>query len=130
MNRNYMVRNMSVSFVCKVDDVARSYIPNIFILTLSCDKATIKMDIHREVNIVDRGDNVEITISKTLPPYEDGKDFVARGYVITKREHDGAYKLLISLWGFLVIVETKDKSIVDTFSHMDEIFFKMSKRLP
>ncbi|HIP57421.1 MAG TPA: hypothetical protein EYH02_05075 [Ignisphaera aggregans] len=121
---------MSIKLRCKVVDVTRSYIPNIYILDLDCDRAYIKMDMHRLVMIVDKGDSTEINICKSLPVYEEGKDFLARGYVITKRElADGKhkYKVLISLWGFLIVLETNDPSIYSELNYMDEIYFHMKR---
>ena len=113
---------------CKITDMKPSYIPNIFILDLYCDKGSIRMDLHKSVTIVQKGDEVKITISKTLPTYEEGKDFLAKGFVITKREAENErFKILISLWGFLVVIETSDQEIVNNFNYMDEIFFLMKK---
>ncbi len=121
---------MVITLKCKVNDVTRSYIPNIFILDLNCDKAHIKMDMHKLVMIVDKGDTAEVNICKSLPPYEEGKDFLARGYVVTKRESSNSkyqYKILISLWGFLVVLETNDSAIFSEFNYMDEIYFHMKR---
>jgi len=121
---------MTVRLKCKVVGVTRSYIPNIYILDLDCDRAYIKMDIHRLVMIVDEGDNTEINICKNLPVYEEGKDFLARGYVVTKRELANdkyRYKILISLWGFLIVLETNDASIYSELNYMDEVYFHMRR---
>ncbi len=106
---------------CVLSEVQRSYIPNIYLWTLNCGDVTIKMDIHRLVAPFRQGDSVEVEISKSLPEFTKGKDFAARGYVITKRSEDG-YKILISLWGFLVVVMTKDKKLFDEFEPMDEVY--------
>ena len=121
---------MTIKLRCKVANVMRSYIPNIYILDLDCDRAYIKMDIHRLVMIVDKEDNTEINICKSLPAYEEGKDFLARGYVVTKRELANSkyrYKILISLWGFLVVLETNDSSIYSELNYMDKIYFHMKR---
>jgi len=80
--------------------------------------------------IVDRGDSTEINICKRLPVYEEGKDFLARGYVVTKRELTNGkyrYKILISLWGFLTVLETNDSSIYSELNYMDEVYFHMKR---
>ncbi len=121
---------MVITLKCKVNDITRSYIPNIFILDLSCDKAHIKMDMHKLVMIINKGDAAEVNICKSLPAYEEGKDFLARGYVITKRESSNGeyrYKILISLWGFLVVLETNDSAIFSELNYMDEIYFHMKQ---
>jgi len=112
---------------CNIASVERSYIPNILIWELSCGDVSIKMDIHKLIAIFRKGDNVEVTISKTLPDYRKGEDIVARGYVITKRDEGDLHKLLISLWGFLVVVSSRDPKIFEEFNPVDEVFMKISR---
>ncbi len=121
---------MSLTLQCNVESLERSRLPNIFMLRMKCvDGIEITMDIHREVNVVDQGMNTEFTISKTLPQYRDGVDFVARGYVITKRESDEYVKVLISLWGFLVVLQVPHakSDLVEFLNPMDEIYVKISR---
>ncbi len=127
-------------FRCVLRKVEPSLIPNVYILHFDCENGIgIVMDIHREVKTVDEGDRVEITISKKIPPYEEGKDFLARGYVFAKKvskesvregdrqEEYEVYKLLISLWGFLVVLKSRDPSIHNLFDYMDEIYMHIKK---
>jgi len=112
---------------CTLDDVRRSYIPNIYIWSLSCGDVAIEMDIHRIVAIFRKGDKLEVEISETLPPFEKGKDFAAQGYVITKRSEGNTHKLLISLWGFLMVLRSSDEKKFAEFSPMDHIYVVIRK---
>jgi len=106
-----------------VRNLERSRIPNIYIATIDCgDNTKIIMDVHRRVKIFDIGDKLSITISTSIPQYEEGKDFLARGYVYSKKTIGDIKKLLISLWGFLVVIETKKDEIYNKFNYMDEIY--------
>ena len=112
---------------CVLKEVKRSYIPNIYLWELECENVRIEMDIHRLVAPFRKGDEVEVEIANQLPNFVKGRDFAARGYVITKRVEDDNYKVLISLWGFLVVIITKDKNVYDEFQPMDEIFMVIRK---
>jgi len=118
---------MDINLRCSVTGLSASRIPDIYIIDMSCGETTIQMDIHRSVNIVKQGDNIEVLISKNIPVYVEGKDFVAHGYVLSKRDRDGGARIYISLWGFLVIVDTKDANIADFFNYMDKVYIKLSK---
>ena len=108
---------------CILSEVERSYIPSIYLWTLKCENdLEIRMDIHRLVAPFKRGDEVEVEISRELPTFVKGRDFAARGYVITKRVEDDKYKVLISLWGFLVVVSSKRRDVYEEFEPMDEIY--------
>ena len=106
-----------------VRNLERSRIPSIYIATIDCGNDTrIIMDIHKRVKVFDIGDRLSITISTSIPQYEKSKDFLARGYVYSKKVVDNTKKLLISLWGFLVIIETKKDVIYNMFNYMDEVY--------
>ncbi|NPA96741.1 MAG: hypothetical protein GXO32_03975 [Crenarchaeota archaeon] len=113
---------------CTLSEVEKSYIPSIYLWTLKCDEETeIRMDIHRLVAPFKKGDKVEVEISKEMPHFVKGQDFAARGYVITKRIEDNKYRVLISLWGFLVVIESSSRSVFDEFEPMDEIYMVIRK---
>ncbi len=116
-----------MKLTCTLDEVTRSYIPGIYIWDLTCGDVKIKMDIHRMVALFRKGDKIEVEISKDLPPFEKGKDFAAHGYVVTKRREDDVSKVLISLWGFLVILQTSNEELLREFNPMDRVYMVMRR---
>lgn len=118
---------MSVELKCSVSDVEDSYIPGVKIITMQCDRGQIKMDIHRDLNPVEKGGTINVGIYKYKPDYVKGVDFVAHGYVVTKRRQDGITKIYISLWGYIVIISTSDDTIESMFGPMDKVYIKLWK---
>jgi hypothetical protein len=118
---------MSLVLRCSVVNVEDSRIFGVKILTMECDKANIKMDIHKDLNPIEKGEKVNVGIYKFIPQYVKGVDFVAHGYVITKRVQDDIVKLYISLWGYLVIISTRYGDIVRDFNYMDKVYVKLWK---
>ncbi len=119
-----------------VKRIERSLIPGVVIITIVCDDITVKMDLMRKLLVFDEGDKVSITISRERPNYEEGKDFVAWGYVVSKKKtrevSNGnvriTSKLLISLWGYLVILESvKRDDFLNSFSYMDKVYMKIRR---
>ncbi len=119
---------MSTIFECKASNISKSRLHDIEIIDFICNNDTeIKMDIHRSINIVKANDKVYVEISKELPKYMEGKDFVAHGYVITKRQHNDRIHIYVSLWGFLVILTTANKDLDRSLNYMDKIYLKITK---
>ncbi len=108
-----------------VKSVDKSLIPHIYIITIENPDIKTVFDIHKMLKIFDLNDKVKITISKSMPNFKEGVDLVIKGYVITKKYEENINKLLISLWGFLLVIESKLKSILDLFDYMDEVYFKL-----
>ncbi|OYT46870.1 MAG: hypothetical protein B6U85_06805 [Desulfurococcales archaeon ex4484_42] len=116
-----------INFVGKITNISRSVIPNVSIIEISGPNISMKMDLVKDLWRVKVGDKVEVLITREKPSFEKGKDFVAHGHIVTKRKESDVYKLLISLWGFLVILISKDKSLHDTFGYVDKVYVKMRK---
>ncbi|RLG76538.1 MAG: hypothetical protein DRO12_04335 [Thermoprotei archaeon] len=113
---------------CNVAEVQRSLVPNVSILTIDCSGGvSVKMDIHDEVNTVDKGDRILFTISKEVPKFEEGRDFVASGYVIKFKEEGDRRKMIVSLWGFVVIIESRNPDVFKEFRPMDKVYVKIAK---
>jgi hypothetical protein len=108
-----------------VKSVDKSLIPHIYIITIENPDIKTVFDIHKMLKIFDLNDKVKITISKSMPNFKEGVDLVIKGYVIAKKYEENINKLLISLWGFLLVIESKLKSILDLFDYMDEVYFKL-----
>ncbi len=108
-----------------VKSIDKSLIPHIYIVTIEGPDVRTVFDIHKMLKVFDLNDNVKITISKSMPSFKEGVDLVIKGFVIAKKYEEDTNKLLISLWGFLLVVESKLKHIFDSFNHMDEVYFKL-----
>lgn len=118
---------MSISVKCNVKDMQRSYIPNVHIAEMDCGDVHIKMDIHEEVRTFNPGDNVAVVISKDMPSYREGVDYVANGYVVAFRDLENSRKkMIVSLWGFIVVVEAPSEFLTE-FNPMDKVYMKISK---
>jgi len=120
---------LSFQSKCIVEELERSRLPSIEIAKLRCGSdVTIKMDIHRDVLTFNKGDTVDVIISKSEPNYTKGKDFLARGFVVTFKEREnGRLATIISLWGFIVVVESAAPGLRGLFNYMDEIYFLIRK---
>jgi len=113
-----------------IKKIERSIIPKVYILTIDCGDATIKLDLVKDLLIFDEGDKVNIVISREKPQFEEGKDLVIWGYVLSKKKtlsKEKPDKLLISLWGYLLVIETTRDDVIDSFDYLDKVYFKMSK---
>jgi hypothetical protein len=118
---------MSIELICNVENMKDSYIPDIKIMEMNCENnVKIKMDIHRRVNIFKVGDSILFTISKTTPQYNEGKDFVAHGYIISKRIEGNNLAMYVSLWGFLIILALQNSEKIADFNTMDKVYVKIS----
>ncbi|MCS7111024.1 MAG: DNA-directed RNA polymerase subunit G [Ignisphaera sp.] len=118
---------MSINLMCSVVKIDESKIPDIYLINMSCGETSIQMDIHRSVNIVKEGDLVEVVIDKKVPTYIEGRDFVAHGYVVSKREVGGSTRIHVSLWGYLVVINTSSRAVVEFFNYMDKVYIRMSR---
>ncbi|MEM2444880.1 MAG: DNA-directed RNA polymerase subunit G [Sulfolobales archaeon] len=114
-----------VSFDGLVKSIDKSLIPQVLIVTVENPEAKITFDIHKMLKNFELNSKVRISISKNKLNFKEGVDLVMRGYVISKKVGEGVYKLLISLWGFLLIIESRNESIHNLFDYMDEIYFKV-----
>ena len=118
----------------RVVKITKSLIPQVVILDVKNDNARVKMDIMKNLLMLGEGSEVLVSVSREKPKYREGEDFVAWGYVISKRraaegvgEGKTINKLLISLWGFLLVVESGLNEILNAFSQMDKVYLKLSK---
>ncbi len=109
----------------KVTNIKESLIPNIYIVELQGRNLKIDMDIHREVLVFGKNDSLKLIISKTKPQYQEGKDFCAKGIVANKKTEDKNKKIIISLWGFTVIITDKEQKskLWDKLNIMDEVYY-------
>lgn len=116
-----------MEFTCVVKDVVNSHLPSVEIMDIDCGVMTVKMDIHKELNLVKKGDTFNMGIYKSLPYYVEGKDFLAHGYVITKRKSNDYANIYISLWGYLLVITTNEVNLIESLNPMDKVYVKLWK---
>jgi len=106
-----------------VKSTRKSLVPKVLIVDLEGSKSSVTMDLHREVFTVKEGEILNLVIGKELPQYKDGVDFCARGIVAGIKKDEIGEKVIISLWGFLVILTLKDQNIIENLLPTDQIYF-------
>ncbi len=111
----------------RVTEVSKSVIPRVVIYSVDCGDLKVRFDSLLDLLRLNTGDEVVITISKERPDYVKGEDYVAWGYVISLRSGDRVSKVVISLWGYIVILETSNAEVLKLFNYMDRVYFKVSK---
>jgi len=117
-----------------VKSVEKSRIPRVVIADIECGKTKIRLDLVKDLLIFREGDSVDITLSRTCPPYREGVDLVMWGYVMSKKKVRSAeggevrvkHKILVSFWGYLMVMETEDDKLANKFSIMDKIYLKIA----
>ncbi len=128
--RKGLIRDLGV-----VDKIEKSKIPKVLLISFKGNVINVKMDLLRDLLTFSEGDKVEFVLSKEMPQYVDGKDFLGWGYVMSKKrefvksntgEVTELDKLLVSLWGYLFIIESKE-NITNLFEVMDKVYIKISK---
>jgi len=113
----------------RVTEVSKSLIPRVVIYSVDCGDVRVRFDALSELLRLNTGDEVVITVSKEKPNYTKGVDYVAWGYVVGLRSGDGVGKVIISLWGYVVILESANTELLKLFNYMDRVYFKVSKAL-
>ena len=127
MSRKEVITNGLISFEGKVLNITKSVIPNVNLIEIIGDEISLKMDMIKNLLTVKTGDKVSIEISRKKPDYEEGRDFVAHGYVMTKKKEGNVNKVLISIWGYLLILTSKDEKLLSAFDYIDKVYIKISK---
>jgi len=118
-----------------VEKIERSRIPKVLLISFRGNVVNVKMDLLRDLLVFNEGDKVEFVLSREMPQYVEGRDFLGWGYVVSKKRESvksnagevaEVDKLLVSLWGYLFVIESKEK-ISDLFEVMDKVYVKISK---
>ncbi|MGC8974628.1 MAG: DNA-directed RNA polymerase subunit G [Thermoprotei archaeon] len=113
--------------VCTVASIRKSLIPGVVILSLDCQGSKVELDLLKELLVVSEGSKTEYTLSREKPEYDEKKDFVAWGYVVSKKNIEATppkQKLIVSLWGYMVMIESSE-NINNCFNVMDKVYFKL-----
>jgi len=126
------VKNGLIETKGVIKKIEKSLIPSVYILSIECDEVSIKLDLVKDLLIFDEGDKVAVTISQKRPVFNEGRDLVIWGYVLSKKKSlksDKPSKLLISLWGYLLVLESLRSDVVDAFDYLDKVYLKLSKEV-
>jgi DNA-directed RNA polymerase subunit G len=100
-----------LSFRGSVVSVEKELIPKMYITRIVSDDGSyeVEMDTHEDLITFKEGDRVEVELSRDIPQYRDGVDFVGRGTVVSKRVQNSKHATLISIGGLLFIVKTPEE---------------------
>ena len=114
----------------KVLSIADSRIPRVKIIELGGNGLKVSMDLHSELLAFSEGEELEMIISKNIPAHKEGRDFCARGVVVSIRGGERVEKVIISLWGHLVILNLEDPSLLEGFELQptDQIYYCLIKQ--
>lgn len=114
-----------ISYEGVVKSIEKSLIPQVIIVTVENPEIKLTFDMHKMLKVFDLNDMVRVTLSRGRVDFREGVDLVMKGYVISKKEDGEVKKILISLWGFLAVLEFKRNDIFNVFNYMDEVYFKV-----
>jgi len=116
----------------KISKIERSKIPRVFIMTIDCGSIKASVDLVKDLMIFKEGEPVELLLSRERPQYQEGKDLVLWGYVMSKKKQllkepqpRVIHKILVSLWGFLLIIESANEKVCNAFSIMDKVYLRI-----
>ncbi len=97
----------------RVDSVTQENIPEILLGRIISEdgKHVVKMDLHKELFVLREGQKVEFQLSKSIPDYRDGIDFVGRATVVSIKRNEGLdpseekqWIHILSIGGLLVVL--------------------------
>ncbi len=101
-----------VSFEGRVESLEQERIPEILLATITPidgRECEVQMDEHKELFVTPEGSRVLFQLTRDLPEYKDGVDFVGRATVVTVREREGVWEHILSIGGLLVVIRCKDR---------------------
>lgn len=102
-----------LKFKGRVDSVTQENIPEILLGRIVSEdgKHIVKMDLHKELFTLHEGQRVEFLLSKDIPEYRDGIDFVGRATVVSIKKNEGLdpsedkqWIHILSIGGLLVVL--------------------------
>ncbi|MEM4485209.1 MAG: DNA-directed RNA polymerase subunit G [Sulfolobales archaeon] len=112
----------------KVKGIKKSLVPKIFIVDLEGSLVRVEMDLHQEIFEVKDGEELEFVLGSEKPEYRDGVDFCARGFIAGIKRDEKGFRVIASLWGFLVIIYPRDESISADLTPMKEIYLCLRRK--
>lgn len=113
----------------RVIDVRKQVIPRMYAVTAETEDGTVfEFDSHEDLVTYKVGDELNIELSRDIPEYRDGIDFVGRGTVASIREEDNRLSVLISIGGLLFIVRTAPGKL--QLKPTEKVYVKIAKLTP
>jgi DNA-directed RNA polymerase subunit G len=111
---------------CKIISILQGQLQSLSILQINCNNNKngylIEMDIPNEINMFNEGEVVNFILDTEKPNYSP-KDFCAHGYLFYERKDKEEYINLISLYGLLVKIISKEGLINSKkFKMMDHVY--------
>ncbi len=108
---------------CRVSDIMAIKVPKVYRLKGTCNDVEVEVEFHEDVVEAPKKDSkfvVEITSSKDecLKHY-----FCAQGYVVSNTRLGDAYRVVISLHGFLAVIKGKQKVDLNV---MEQVYLGVS----
>jgi len=114
----------------KVLSIRDHRIPRVKLVELGGDKMSITMDIHSELLVFGMGEELVLVISREHPEYSEGRDFCARGVVVSIKNGERHRRVVISLWGYIAVLDSEDPSILEDLGlrPTDQIYYCLIKQ--
>jgi len=94
-----------------IENVRKQLIPKMYVATF-VDKENnviIEFDVHEDLVVYKPAQKVSVTISKSLPEYKEGEDYVVHATVAAIKREDNKFKYLLSAGGLLFVVITENE---------------------
>lgn len=123
---NWVLSMTIVYFKGVVESLTRELIPKIYLAKIRDNegKYMVEMDLHEELFVVPEGARVEFSVSREIPDYRDGIDFLGRATFVSKRKVDEHNQYLFSIGGLLVIITTKEELDVKP---VEKVYVKLAR---
>jgi len=117
---------MIIHFKGTVESLDRELIPRVYLARIRDDegKYVVEMDLHEELFVVPEGAKVEFSISREMPDYRDGIDFLGRATFVSKRKVNEYNQYLFSMGGLLVVITTKEEINVKP---VEKVYVKLAQ---
>ncbi|MEM0374543.1 MAG: DNA-directed RNA polymerase subunit G [Sulfolobaceae archaeon] len=111
-----------ISEECKINSIIAGSLRGYSIVKISCNNLNAEVDIPDELLIFKENENIKFLVVKDKPQYTN-KDFCAHGYLFYERKDKDEYISLISLYGLIVKITTKEGLIASKkFNMMDHVY--------
>ncbi|MEM4717483.1 MAG: DNA-directed RNA polymerase subunit G [Desulfurococcaceae archaeon] len=105
-------------YECKVLDITPLRIPRVYRVKAACIDVEIEIELHEDVMEAPRVGNgiiVELTSEKEkcLHHY-----FCGHGYVVSNTQLGDTHRVIISLYGFLVVIRSRERIGLTELEHV------------
>ncbi len=101
-----------LSFEGRVESLEQERIPEIMLATITPllgEGCEVQMDQHKELFITPEGSRVLFQVTRSVPEYRDGVDFVGRATVVTVRQREDFWEHILSIGGLLVVIRCRER---------------------